>query len=113
VDEWPRIRRELDRGVLAPLGVITLRSYNPAHIGANHQLLAYAYEQRRTAVTLHVYDPNTPLDQVDDVTLSFDVTYPTGPVSITHNLAIDGRPVRAFFLARYCWVNPLPALADY
>jgi hypothetical protein len=113
VDEWPRIRHELDRGVLTPLSVITLRSYNPVHIGANHQLLAYAYEQRRTAVTLHVYDPNTALDQADDVTLSFDVTYPTGPVPITHNLAIDGRPVRAFFLARYRWANPLPALADY
>ncbi|WP_239335087.1 hypothetical protein [Frankia sp. CiP3] len=112
VNEWPRVRLDLDRGVLAPLGVITLRSYDPFQLGANHQLLAYAYEQRQTAVTLWVYDPNTPLERADDVTLSFDVAYPTGSVPITHNLAIGGRPVRAFFLPRYRWVNPLPALAD-
>ncbi|WP_322756376.1 hypothetical protein [Frankia sp. Cas3] len=112
VNEWPRVRLDLDRGVLAPLGVITLRSYDPFQLGSSHQLLAYAYEQRRTAVTLRVYDPNTPVERADDVTLSFDVAYPTGPVPIAHNLAIGGRRVRAFFLSRYRWANPLPALAD-
>ncbi|WP_131747708.1 hypothetical protein [Frankia sp. Cppng1_Ct_nod] len=112
VNEWPQIRLDIDRGVLSPLGVITLHSYDPFQLGHNHQVLAYAYEQQRTAVTLRVYDPNTPLDRADDVTLSFDVTRPTGPVPIMHNLAIGGRPVRAFFRTRYRWTNPLPALGD-
>ncbi|WP_131764835.1 hypothetical protein [Candidatus Protofrankia californiensis] len=110
VNEWPRVRLDLDRGVLSPLGVITLRSYDPFQLGHNHQVLAYAYEQRQTAVTLRVYDPNTPLDRADAVTLSFDVARPSGPVPITHNLAIGGRPVRAFFRTGYRWTNPLPAI---
>ncbi|AEH07889.1 MULTISPECIES: hypothetical protein [Protofrankia] len=110
VDEWPRVRLDLDRGVLSPLGIITVRSYNPFQLGYNHQVLAYAYKQRQTAVTLRVYDPNTPLERADTVTMSFDVTYPSGPVPITHNLAIGGRPVRAFFRTRYRRVDPRPAL---
>lgn len=86
--EWPRIRHDLDNGLLCPLGIITTRSADPLRLGLNHQVLAYAYEQRGRRVTLRVYDPNTPRDRADDVTLSFDILSPvaTGPT---------GSPVRA------------------
>ncbi|WP_041938623.1 MULTISPECIES: hypothetical protein [Frankia] len=112
-DEWPRIRLDLDSGRLAPIGVITVHSADPLKLGLNHQVLAYAYTQVDTAVTLRVYDPNTPLERADDVTMSFDLADAggdAGRVRITHSIAIGGRPVRAFFHSRYRWADPRPAL---
>lgn len=110
VDEWPRIRLDLDSGLLSPLGIVTLRSSDPRQLGLNHQVLAYAYAQRGTSVTLRVYDPNTPSDRADDVTLTFDLADPAGPVPIRHSIAIGGRPVRAFFRGRYRWKDPSAAV---
>jgi hypothetical protein len=112
-DEWPRIRLDLDSGRLAPIGVITVQSADPLQLGLNHQVLAYAYDQVDTAVTLRVYDPNTPLDRADHVTMSFDLAdagRDPGRAHITHSIAIGGRPVRAFFHSRYRWADPRPAL---
>ncbi|EIV94951.1 hypothetical protein [Frankia sp. QA3] len=112
-DEWPRIRLDLDSGRLAPIGIITVHSADPLQLGLNHQVLAYAYTQVDTAVTLRVYDPNTPLERADDVTMSFDLADAGGgaqAVRITHSIAIGGRPVRAFFHSRYRWADPRPAL---
>lgn len=118
--EWPRIRLDLDTGRLAPIGIITVRSADPLRLGLNHQVLAYAYEQAGTVVTLRLYDPNTPRDRADDVTMSFDLAGPHGPAgldpthgpvpSISHTIAIGGRPVRALFHTRYHWADPRPAL---
>ncbi|MCM3922476.1 hypothetical protein ND748_12505 [Frankia sp. AiPs1] len=112
-DEWPRIRLDLDSGRLAPIGVITVHSADPLQLGLNHQVLAYAYTQIDTAVSLRVYDPNTPLEGADDVTIFFDLADAggdAGSVRITHSIAIGGRPVRAFFHSRYRWADPRPAL---
>ncbi len=123
-DEWPRIRLDLDAGRLAPIGIVTVRSADPRQLGLNHQVLAYAYHQVGTAVTVRVYDPNTPNAQADDVTMAFDLAQSGGlaasraggpgavaePVPIEHSIAIGGRPVRAFFRARYRWTDPRPAL---
>jgi len=106
VDEWPRVRLDLDSGRLSALGIITVRSADPVKLGLNHQVLAYAYEQAGTAVMLRVYDPNTPPDHADDVRLVFDTADPAGPVVIAHNLAISGRPVRGFFHSTYRWSDP-------
>jgi hypothetical protein len=106
VDEWPRIRLDLDSGLLTPLGLVTVRSLDPFQLGHNHQVLAYAYEQRRTAVVLRVYDPNTPTERADEVTIAFDVSNPAGPVTMSHTIAIGERPVRAFFRSRYRWSDP-------
>lgn len=113
VDEWPRIRIDLDCGQLAPLGVITLRSADPLRLGINHQVLAYGYEQRGGVVTLRVYDPNTPSERADAVTLTFDVRRQAQsdvPVPIRHTIAVSGRPVRGFFHTRYRWTDPRSAL---
>ncbi|MBL7489608.1 hypothetical protein I6A60_05390 [Frankia sp. AgB1.9] len=106
VDEWPRVRTDLDSGRLPALGIITVHSADPLKLGLNHQVLAYGYDLVDTTVTLRVYDPNTPLDGADDVALSFDVANPAGPVPITHNLRVGGRPVRGFFHSTYRWADP-------
>ncbi|WP_462203111.1 hypothetical protein [Frankia sp. CcWB3] len=116
-DEWPRIRLDLDEGLLSPIGIITVRSSDPRLLGLNHQVLAYAYIQAGTSITLRVYDPDTPGDRADEVTLSFDLAEvhgrgdPAGPARIEHSIAIGGRPVRAFFRSRYRWVDPRRAIA--
>lgn len=106
VDEWPRIRLDIDQGVLSPLGVIVPRSLDPFQLGINHQVLAYAYTQNRGSVTLRVYDPNTPTERGDDVVISFDVARPGSGMPIRHNLSIGGRPVRGFFRSRYRFRSP-------
>ncbi len=111
-DEWPLVRRDLDEGRLSPLGIITVHTSNPRQLGLNHQVLAYAYEQRGTMVTLRVYDPNTPLKVSDGVTVSFDVAHPDQPSRITHTIAIGDRPVRAFFRTRYRRADPRDAISS-
>ena len=53
-------------------------------IGDNHQVLAYAYEQSAQVVTLYVYDPNVPNQEVQ---LTFDVHDTTGEVHVERRVA--------------------------
>lgn len=101
--QWPQIRADLDRGIPAPLGVVTVASAKPADLGLNHQVLAYGYDRSGTEVSLRVYDPNR--GQRDDVWIRFDESAPTG-AGFTHNLDI-GHPVRGFFRTEYAPVAPL------
>ncbi len=108
VEEWPRVRLDLEQGVLSPLGLVTERSANPLRLGYNHQVLAYGYRQVGTVVTLRIYDPNTPRPHADDVRLVFDGGRPATGVPIQHNVTIT-RPIRTFFRARYRPRIPPPA----
>ncbi|HEX8100028.1 MAG TPA: hypothetical protein VF660_07500 [Actinomycetota bacterium] len=105
-NEWPKVKRDLDRGVLAPLGVVRLRSLKPWKVGQNHQLLAYGYDldERPGRVFLQVYDPNHP--DADDLTLKFDLE----PTSHWKAEYVEGElPVRGFFRTRY---RPRPVPGD-
>ena len=102
-EQWPRIRADLDRGVPAPLGVVTVASSKPADLGLNHQVLAHAYDRSGTEVTLRVYDPNC--GQRDDVWIRFDEQGAGGSAAFTHDLGID-HPVRGFFRTEYAAVAP-------
>ena len=68
--EWPAIRRDLDAGNLATVGLVKVVSLDPNLLGHNHQVLGYGYDLDGTNVTLHIYDPN--FAGADDVTLAFD-----------------------------------------
>jgi hypothetical protein len=93
--EWPRVRRELDAGRLAALGLIRPRSRNPLRLGENHQVLAYGYglHEPSGSLLLDVYDPNHP--GRDDLTLGLDLRAPAGVVSSS------GEPFRGFFHTPY------------
>lgn len=80
-DEWPRIRDDIDHGRLSPVGLIQTTTLD---IGANHQVLAYAYQQSGQHVQLWIYDPNLPDD--DDITLNFDITSTDGEVHVDRRL---------------------------
>jgi len=104
--QWPQIRAKLDRGVPAPLGVVTVASSRPADLALNHQVLAYAYDRAGTEVTVRVYDPNR--GQRNDIWIRFDESTPTESAAFTHNLGI-GHPVRGFFRTSY---SPAPPSAE-
>jgi hypothetical protein len=68
--EWPAIRREIDEGHLAMIGLVRDAGLNPLRLGVGHQVLGFRYDETATQVVIGVYDPNHPDD--DDVELRFE-----------------------------------------
>jgi len=101
--QWPQIKKDLDRGVPAGLGLVTVASRQPKDLGQNHQVLAYGYDASPELVTVHVYDPNSGQD--DSVVITFDPRSPTKPTTFAHTINI-GHPVRGFFRVAYSPVPP-------
>ena len=102
-DEWPRVRQEIEAGLPAPLGLVTVRSLNPMDLKHNHQVLAYGYDLDEDARTMEVrlYDPNREDDDTARLVLTLGddetapaIEYPGGP------------PVRAFFRSAYSPADP-------
>lgn len=78
MEEWPRIKADIDGGMLSPLALVTVYTTDPTMMGHNHQVAAYAYEvDDANGLTLHLYDPNTAPPGADDVQLSVDLSNPT------------------------------------
>jgi hypothetical protein len=106
MEEWPRVKADIDAGVLSPLGLVTVFTTDPTMMGHNHQVLAYAYDvDDSNVLTLHLYDPNTSPTGADDVQLSIDLSNPTHTSAITHNVNINGA-IRGFFRTTYTFSNP-------
>ncbi len=93
--QWPRVRRELDAGRLAALGLIRPQSRNPLRLGENHQVLAWGYglDEASGSLLIAVYDPNHA--GRDDVTLALNLREPGRLLSAT------GEPFRGFFHTPY------------
>ena len=105
-EEWPRIKADIDTGMLSPLGLVTVYTTDPAKMGQNHQVLAYGYELADDGLlTLYLYDPNTAPAEADDVRLTINLSQPTHTSPITHNVNI-GNPIRGFFRTAYAFANP-------
>ena len=108
--QWHQIAADLDSGIPAALGVVTVASASPADLGVNHQVLAYGYGASASQVTVQVYDPNS--GRNDGIYIKFDPRAPAKPTTFAHNLNI-ARPVRGFFRTptprpRRPAVDPLP-----
>jgi hypothetical protein len=106
-DEWPKVKRDIDAGRPSPLGIVA-GGYVSAldvsekieRLGHCHQVLAYAYDLSSARVlTLHVYDPNDPLN--DNSTIVVDLSDPgDGATMTTERISsrISGHSAfRAFF----------------
>lgn len=85
-EEWPRIREQLDMGKLVTIGLVQSAAFD---IGANHQVLAYAYEQNGQVVKLWVYDSKIPGEatrwgypKADEVHLEFDITNTSDGITV-------------------------------
>jgi len=109
LDEWPRIKADLDSNHLSCLGLVTISSLNPGEMGNNHQVIAYGYDLGgNNILTLKVYDPNSPLR--DDIRISLSLGNPAHTTPISHNVNIP-YPVRGFFRIGYQPVSP-PQIDD-
>jgi hypothetical protein len=75
-DTWPAIRRAIDAGRPAVLGLVHVASADPRRLTANHQVLAYGYALDAPAgrVSLRIYDPNHPDDDTIQLVISLDET---------------------------------------
>src|SRR5689334_9274155 len=94
------IRADIDAGHPSPLGLVTIKSYWPGDLGANHQVLAYRYLESGTDVTLWVYDPNQPDN--DNVTIAFSTLAWDRPLNVVHNVSVNDehgnrRPIYCLF----------------
>ncbi len=81
---WPAVRREIDAGRPAGLGLVHVASANPLKLGGNHQVVVYGYELDAAAgtVVLRIYDPNHPDD--DTIRLRLTLGGPHGPVDYAY-----------------------------
>ena len=57
---WPAIRREIDAGRPAMIGLVRESGWNPLAVGMGHQVAGYRYETTADGVSIGVYDPNHP-----------------------------------------------------
>lgn len=83
-DAWPAVRREIDAGRPAGIGLIHVASADPRRLVGDHQVVAYGYVLDAAAgtVALAIYDPNHPDD--DTIRLRLSLAGPRGPVDYTY-----------------------------
>jgi hypothetical protein len=83
-EAWPTVRREIDAGRPAGLGLIHVASADPRRLVGDHQVVAYGYEldARAGTVALRIYDPNHPDD--DAIRLRLALVGPRGPVDYAY-----------------------------
>jgi hypothetical protein len=96
VEEWPKIKADLDQGHPSPLALIRVKSYDPLAMGQNHQVLAWGYDLVGTDLTIQVYDPNFPNN--DYVSIHLNIGNPTATTSLTFSV---GGNLYAFFRPEY------------
>jgi hypothetical protein len=98
--EWPRVRRELDAGRLAALGLIRVHSRDPLRLGENHQVLSYGYDlhEKSGSLQLAIYDPS--YHSQNNLRLALNLRAPDGVASSS------GEPFRGFFHTPYCPGRP-------
>jgi hypothetical protein len=99
--EWPKIRREIDEGRLAMLGLIRVAGVNPFKMTGNHQVIAYGYAEDGRGVTLRLYDPNWPDN--DSVTARLHLDEALRPTGLEQS---TGVPLLGYFLAPFSAGDP-------
>ena len=103
-EEWPAIRRILDGGQLAMVGLVRVVSLDPQMLGHNHQVLAYGYDLTGSVVNLRICDPNWPKD--DSVTITLDTANPMGSAGPTWSK--PDSQLLCFFHYPFAPVDPAP-----
>jgi hypothetical protein len=110
VEEWPRIRKSLEAGIPAALGLVKVRGWNPFKLGLNHQVLAYGfdYDDASGDLTIWIYDPNYPGD--DTCAIRMNVLHPDLDRPVIHSC--EGPSVRGFFWTDYAKPCTAPRFED-
>jgi hypothetical protein len=82
LEEWPRIRREIDAGHPPVVGLVRWSGLDPWALTRNHQVLAFAYRADQGdggSITIRVYDPNHPGRDDVELRVSIDPADPADP----------------------------------
>jgi hypothetical protein len=101
MDEWPKIKADLDSGRLSPTALVEIKSLDPTQMGNNHQVLTYGYELDGADLLMRLYDPNYPDD--DTVTMSLNIAAPEQTTSISNSVV---ETVWCFFRPAYIFSFP-------
>lgn len=93
--ELPKLRRRLDKGEPAVLGLIRVQGWgNPT---LNHQVLAtgYDYDEASKMMVVQIYDPNHP---GEEPTITLDLSAPKNGLNLRQS---TGETLRGFFIVPY------------
>lgn len=108
VEEWPKIKEDIDAGRPSPLWIVTAPQCGienieeiPLALSHNHQVLAYAYTlDADKNLTLYIYDCNHPND--DSATIALNISNPEHTIKITAStIGSEGSEIRGFFRPDY------------
>jgi hypothetical protein len=77
------------------IGLVRAIDRDPRKLSSNHQVVVYGYHLEGSQVTLRVYDPNWP---GEEVTLGFDAGDPNGSIRPTYSTT--DAPLVCFFRPR-------------
>jgi hypothetical protein len=100
-DAWPLMRADIEAGRAPIVGLVRVAGWSPRLLTANHQVLAYAYDEDAAGFRIRVYDPNHP--DRDDIELvacleGSDARHPDERVRLAQS---TGEPLLGFFRQRY------------
>ncbi len=101
-DQWPKIKEDIDKDRLSPIGLIEIKSLDPTQVGLNHQVLAWGYKLDGTDLTIHVYDPN--YQDNDRVTMSLSIADPQVTTDVTYSDPTI--KIWCFFRPEYSFSSP-------
>jgi hypothetical protein len=110
VEEWPRVRADLDGGHPSLIGLVRAVDSDPRALGRDHQVLAYAYELEGTDLSISIYDPNHPDD--DTIRMSLSLADPGHATPVTYAAGSPpaplDEPTRCFIHMPYAARDPAP-----
>jgi hypothetical protein len=99
--EWPKIKADIDAGILSPIALVKVKSFAFWDIGKNHQVLAYGYELNGNDLTINIYDPNNLND--DNATLRLNIGSPKNTTEVSYT---GFGKVYCFFRLDYSFNTP-------
>lgn len=100
-DEWPRIRDDVDAGLMCVVGLVRVAGWSPRLLTTNHQVLAYAYEEDAAGLRIQVYDPNHPGRDDVELVVREDGHGARHPEERVRLAQTTGEPLRGFFRQPY------------
>jgi hypothetical protein len=105
-EAWPEIRRRIDAGELAMVGLVRQAGLNPLNNGLGHQVVAYRYAAGPEQVAIGVYDPNHPGDDTVEVRINRS---PEGRITLEQS---TGEPLIALLSLPFTPASSGPPRAD-
>ena len=108
-DAWPLIRADIEAGRAPIVGLVRVAGWSPRLLTANHQVLAYAYDEDAAGLRIRVYDPNHPGRDDVELVARLDEGGTRHPAERVRLAQSTGEPLFGFFRQRYSRPRSLTA----